>query len=100
MLDSTVRIIEHGADGANLWPDRMADHFVKPTLRDDFDIVVKETEDSAMRVLDGEVIQRRIIERRIIIEHMDILLPAELCEQRKRLRIVGTVVDDQDLVGA
>ena len=105
VLDRVVGVIEHGPDAANLRPQGMAGHFFQPIRRDDLEVVVEQGDHVARRLLHREIVNRGIVERRVVFQHarrmprgqQRVQAVGQRGEEGQRRRLIRAVVDEQDL---
>ena len=98
VLHGVVGIIEHRAHAADGGAERLSDHFVEPIGVDHFEVVVEQAEDGALGLFGGEIIDRAVIERRVVGDDANGFFGRDGFEIGERGGIVGAVVDDEDLV--
>ena len=101
VLDRAVRIEQLGADDADPGRPRPPGHGLQPAGLDDFGVVVEEQQHILGGGGGGDVVEMGVVERARVADDLDLLVAAETVQQVEGVRLVGAVVDDDevDLVG-
>ena len=71
MLDKAVRITKQSTDGADVGPQRLADHFPQPGTFDYFDIVIQQDYKRPAREFDAAITQFAKAERALNFAYPD-----------------------------
>ena len=69
VLDRVVGIVEHRADAADAGAGRLAGHLVEPVAVDHLEVVVEQADDLAARRPHRAVVERGVVEGRVVAEH-------------------------------
>ena len=96
VLHGPVRVGEPRADNADIRPFGLADHLAQPAAVDDLGIVVQQADEFVAHPADGEIVDRRKIERLIIVQHFDAPVRRDGAQIAQGFGVVRLVVDDDD----
>ena len=95
MLHGVVRVKQPRADRADLRPLHVFRHDGEPFALDHLDVVVQEEQPRAVGLLDGEIVQRRKIERSAEVQERDVRSAAKYSRASSDCALV---IDHDDLV--